>query len=262
MPARRRLPLLPVLLAIATLSCASSHARLRRLGSPSSGGIAILRVVLDANLTPDPSTDAMVRDLTTGIMRIPDSGTISEASIANVDSEGVRAEAFPISGLLVFSDLQAGTYELRSLAHPRFLLDRSPRLGGNRDFFCARREFRLEASDAPRFTIGPGDLVYIGRLALSADYRAAVIDDSEPSPAFELRGVALGPRPGGRAADWESSERASWTLDRTRSEELEAWKALLQGAPSMAWADLIRERITELETPPVANAQSPEPASP
>lgn len=217
-------------IAVSSLGCASSRTRgAAALGSSSAAGLAILEVTLDADWTLDPGTQGLIVSLQHGSLRLPASNSITNATLNRRGSPWSTREGVAFSGLLVFHDLEPGEYTLRSLGHPRYLVDH---LRGW-DVYCERREFLFPDDRSIRFTIGSGELLYLGRIDITAGYRAVVDPDRS---VMELSGDG----------------QLVCRLQRDREGETRSWQALLSGAPASPWAGAIQERIEQLRETPLA----------
>ncbi len=216
------------LLLLATLSlisagCASMHAQgSNTLGDPAQGGLAVVEVALEADFSSDPVMESTLADLQIGR---PGLLKVTEGVVERLDSRAPARVGRPLSGLLFFAGLEPGTYALRSLGHPRILVDHTPGL----DIYCERQEFNLRGGreENLRFEIGANDLVYLGKITVRADYHA----DADPDRQIvEFRGGDAGIR-----------------LERTAANEIKVLNTLLARAPHSPWAPEIRRRIESLE---------------
>jgi len=220
----QRISLGTILLAASVLGCASTRTRGPKiLGSPDAGGLAIVEVLLESEFESDPSTSAVLADLQIGTARLPEEGTLQEATIRRTDASEPAQHSQSLSGFLVFSKLAPGGYALRTLAHPRILVEHI-RLW---QVVCAPLELKL-GENTVTFEVKPGDLVYIGKIRVRARYETEIHVDNQE---VELRG---------------SPGEARITLARNPADERVSWERLLASVPHSQWATSIRERIQAL----------------
>ncbi|HZE20051.1 MAG TPA: hypothetical protein VE402_08020 [Candidatus Angelobacter sp.] len=211
------------------VGCASTQGGLRTVGSPANGGLAVLEVVLEAERTHDPSSETVLKSAQPAgdafaKMNEDWSPKITEGWLQRTDSLRSSRSCRAMAGLLVFSDLPPGPYALRGIGHPRILVEHVREW----DVWFARREFTVTEGpesdpESPfEFEIGPGGMVYLGRIFVHASYE----------PRADDRGIEFLGRPGERIQ-----------IERNRSGEVRAWSALLDAAPKSPWAEELRQRI-------------------
>jgi hypothetical protein len=216
-------------IALIVLGCASVRGRSAKiLGSPQEGGLAIAEVVLDADYAHDPNMEATLANLQVGDTRLPSRNTVTEALLLKSDSRSTTLFGDAVAGLIVFPNLAHGMYELRSLAHPRILVEHIR----GWEVFYARREFEFgrETGNSVSFEALPGNLTYIGRITLHVGYETSIDPDRQ---VVEFRG---------RGGD------VTVQISREPEDELRAWNGLLTNAAESPWAARIEERIAELRS--------------
>lgn len=215
---------------IAVNGCASFRSRgVAALGSPGAAGLAILEVALDPDWTLDPATNDLLTSLQHGSLRLPGPHSITNATLNRQGSPRSTREGLAFAGFLVFRNLEPGEYTLRSLGHPRYLVEQLR----SWSVYCERREFLFPDDRSIRFTIRPGELQYLGRIDMTAGYRAVADPDRF---VMEL----------------SSDGQLMCRLQRDRQGETRAWETLLSNAPASPWAGAIEERIEQLREAPLA----------
>jgi len=225
-PSRLR-PLASISLLAALTGCASTHGGLQTLGSPESGALAVVEVILDADRTRDPSTEAILaKPRMNGDTDENWSPKVTEGFVQRTDSAGPARSCRSLAGLLIFTNLDPGSYYLRSVGYPTTLVEHVENL----DVSFAQQEFNLgqDRNSPLAFEVGPSGLVYLGLITVRAHYETHV---------------------DGQVVEFRAREKGgSILVGRNRDDELRAWKALLASAPRSPWAPSIRRRIELLST--------------
>ncbi|HYJ31715.1 MAG TPA: hypothetical protein VE326_00680 [Candidatus Binatia bacterium] len=213
-----RLSVFALVLSLAC-GCASNKALTRHaLGTPESGGLAVLRTVLNADYKASPMFDDLIRKMTLGELKLPQSASLS-ADVYRLGETRARGGT-PFEGVITFPNLEPGTYVLRSLEQPREVIEHF------RDWqvISNSKEYRLDGKDgAITFEVRAGQPVFIGTLELSVFYDTNVLDDAA---RIEL----------------DANQYRARFL-RSRDDEIRAWDAFLRRAPDSPWAPILKERL-------------------
>ena len=220
--------LLLLLLASFPFGCASNQAVTRRaLGTPEARGMAVLRTVLNADYKGSPTFENLKRQMTTGELRLPHSGSLV-ADIHRAGEKDARGGS-PFEGVFVFPNLEPGTYVLRSMEQPREVVEHFE----DWQVIANRKEYRLDAQGGDiTFEVRSGQPVYIGTLELEVFYDTNVLEDAK---RVELE-----------AAQFHAS------LRRIPADEIDIWNAFLRRAPESPWAPVLKERVEWLRAQPTS----------
>lgn len=216
-----------IAVALVATGCASNEAMVKRaLGAPENGGIAVLRAVLNADYKENQVFEDLKRQLTIGEARLPQSGSLL-ADIRRDGDDRARAGT-PFEGLIVFPDLEPGTYVLRSLEQPREIIEHF----SDWQLVNNRKEYQLDLIMRPiMFEVRPGQPTYVGTIELTVYYDMNVLEDAK---RIELEPDEFHAR-----------------LTRGRVDEIDAWSALLRRGPQSPWAPVLRERMERLRAQPM-----------
>jgi len=217
-------PLAGLVVLVSTIAgCASSASLVQKgLGSPEKGGLVVIRPVLEASIKPDANYESIKRQLLIGETRLPSTAML-HADIQRIDGGRQIRGSRTFAGLLVFPELEPGTYVLRSLDHSREIVEHLE----DWQIVCDKRDFKLDGpADSILFEVRSGQATYVGRLELQAYYETDVLE--------EVKQVMLG------------GTAFSARLVRRPDDEAQAWEEVLARAPQSPWAPAMSERVQAL----------------